>query len=130
MTIGDLASAGAILEAARGAMSKREAARRAGIAEARWRQIVRGTQRISGVDVPVSTRPDTLRRMAAAVGADPAAVLVAAGFPVDDTDGRAASAELLSPADVAARLAAIRDEVTALLAVIADSDRVTPYGQE
>lgn len=72
---------GAILEAARGErMSKRAAADRAGISEARWRQIVSGKQSAGGERVPVNTRPRTLASMAHAVGADVAEVFEAAGF--------------------------------------------------
>lgn len=78
-----LTAHGDLLERAREArhVSKREAAKRAGISEGRWRQIVTGYQSVGrGMTVPVKTTPQTLRAMAAAVGADPAAVLAAAGF--------------------------------------------------
>lgn len=124
-----LAAAGAILEASRGVMSKREAARRAGIAEARWRQIVRGVQRINGVDVPVSTKATTLARMAQAVGADVGVVLRTAGF---DPAVANTTAPAEDPGSVAGRLRLIRDELNTLLAevdsgagreLVADGDR-------
>ncbi len=57
------------LSAAR--LSQRAAARRAGISETRWRQIVSGYQAVSGRKVPVRSPDDTLARMAHAVGVSP-----------------------------------------------------------
>lgn len=73
---------GRLIEQARVAagMTKRGAAKAAGISEGRWRQIVSGIQRAGGVDLPVTTKPETLTSMANAVGADPRRVLEAAGF--------------------------------------------------
>lgn len=89
MTTEELSPAGQLLEAARGSMSKREAARRAGISEGRWRQIVTGVQRMGkGNVIPTTTKPETLTAMARAVRADVAAVLTAAGFePPDSVSG-------------------------------------------
>jgi transcriptional regulator with XRE-family HTH domain len=77
-----LPEAGRLLEAARvkAGLSKREAARRAGISEGRWRQVVTGLQKQAGVRIPVNPRPATLSAMARAVGADVARVLEAGGF--------------------------------------------------
>lgn len=81
MTTEELSPAGQLLEAARGSMSKREAARRASISEGRWRQIVTGVQRMGkGNVIPTTTKPETLIAMARAVRADVHAVLTAAGF--------------------------------------------------
>lgn len=80
MTDDGLTAHGQILEDARGGTSKRQAARDAGISEARWRQIVTGRQRQSGIDVPVNPKRETLIKMANAVGADVNKVLIAAGL--------------------------------------------------
>ena len=54
-------------------LSAREAARRAGISEGRWRQITGGYQVVSsGVYAPVRGPAGTLARMAAVVGVTPA----------------------------------------------------------
>src|SRR5258708_22093423 len=54
-------------------LSAREAARRAGISEGRWRQIASGYQVVSaGVYAPVHGPAGTLARMAAVVGVTPA----------------------------------------------------------
>jgi len=66
---------GALLTKAlsRAKLSAREAARRAGISEGRWRQIAGGYQVVSaGVYAPVRGPADTLARMAAVVGVTPA----------------------------------------------------------
>lgn len=66
---------GALLTQAlgRAGLSAREAARRAGISEGRWRQIAGGYQVVSaGVYAPVRGPADTLARMAAVVGVTPA----------------------------------------------------------
>lgn len=52
----------------RSRLSGREAARRAGISDARWRQIVNGYQVVSGHQVPVRAPDETLARMAHAAG--------------------------------------------------------------
>jgi hypothetical protein len=62
-------------------LSAREAARRAGISEGRWRQIAGGYQVVSaGVYAPVHGPAQTLARMAAVVGVTPAQ-LTEAGRP-------------------------------------------------
>ena len=54
-------------------LSAREAARRAGISEGRWRQIASGYQVVSpGVYAPVHGPAQTLARMAAVAGVTPA----------------------------------------------------------
>ena len=97
MTTEELSPAGQLLEAARGSMSKREAARRADISEGRWRQIVTGVQRMGkGNVIPTTTKPETLTAMARAVRADVHAVLTAAGFEPpkkDSSDGVGAGAD-------------------------------------
>jgi transcriptional regulator with XRE-family HTH domain len=66
---------------ARAKLSAREAARRAGISEGRWRQIASGYQVVSaGVYAPVRGPAQTLARMAAVVGVTPAQ-LTEAGRP-------------------------------------------------
>lgn len=73
---------GHLLEEHRAALglSGREAARRAGISESRWRQVVSGVQPTSGKTVPVNPRPRTVVAMAQAVHASPRDALEAAGL--------------------------------------------------
>ncbi len=62
-------------------LSAREAARRAGISEGRWRQIASGYQVVSpGVYAPVHGPAQTVARMAAVAGVTPAQ-LTGAGRP-------------------------------------------------
>lgn len=57
-------------------MSRREAARRAGISESRYRQVELGYQQVSpDIRVPVSPKAETVVSMAQAVEADPAEAL-------------------------------------------------------
>ncbi|WP_329177490.1 helix-turn-helix domain-containing protein [Streptomyces sp. NBC_01477] len=49
-------------------LSQREAAKRAGLSEARWRQLVSGFQLVSRTKVAVRSPDETLARMARAVG--------------------------------------------------------------
>jgi hypothetical protein len=72
---------GAFLRDARGQMSVRGAARRAGISEARWRQVEAGAQKVAGgIEVPVHPRAETVTAMARVVGADVTRALELAGF--------------------------------------------------
>jgi hypothetical protein len=81
-------------------LSAREAARRAGISEGRWRQIAGGYQVVSaGVYAPVHGPPETLARMAAVVGVTPAQ-LSKAGRP----DAARALAAVSSGGDVGREL--------------------------
>lgn len=75
---------GELLEQARADLriSAREAARRAGISETRWRQIVSGSQVRRGRDVPVNPKARTVVAVALAVLVDPAEALAAAGLAV------------------------------------------------
>jgi transcriptional regulator with XRE-family HTH domain len=61
---------GALIQSAmkRGRLSARKAAARVGLSEARWRQIMNGYQSVGGQKVPVFGPPETIARMAAAVG--------------------------------------------------------------
>lgn len=64
-------AAARLIEARRGdqRLSVRKAAMTAGISEGRWRQVAKGYQAAAGgARLPVNVRPDTLARMAAAVG--------------------------------------------------------------
>jgi transcriptional regulator with XRE-family HTH domain len=61
-------------------LSMREAARRAGISAPWWRMIETGIRRVKGQDFPETGNPETLARMARAVGAT-SAELAAAGRP-------------------------------------------------
>lgn len=51
----------------RARLSGREAAKRAGLSETRWRQIVNGYQDVGGVRIPVTAPDETLVRMAQVV---------------------------------------------------------------
>lgn len=71
-------------------LAVREAARRAGISEARWRQVVSGWQSgRAGARIPAMPRPRTVVAMARAVDVDPAHALAAAGLKIS-TAGLAA----------------------------------------
>ena len=97
MTNRNLTPHGRIIEAARGKVSARQAAKAAGVSEGRWRQIVTGVQKAGrGIVLPVNPRTETLIAMAAAVGADIDAVLRAAG--VDPIEADAALIEASTPA--------------------------------
>lgn len=77
---------GAALGQARRALkiSKREAARRAGISEITWRTYETGMRQVtSDYHVPVSPRDDKLEAAAKAVELDPAVVFKIAGRPYD-----------------------------------------------
>lgn len=80
---------GELIEHARGSLSKREAARRAGISEGRWRQIVTGQQKAGGgIVVPANPRRETVIAMAEAVGVDVDKALRRAGMePGKSGDG-------------------------------------------
>jgi transcriptional regulator with XRE-family HTH domain len=64
---------GALIKAARAVsgFSQREAARRAGISESRWRQIVAGFQSVGGKKVAFRSPDETVARMASVVGVTP-----------------------------------------------------------
>jgi hypothetical protein len=63
-------------------ISGREAARRAGISEGRWRHIVRGSQARSSGDIPVTAPARTIVAMAMAVEVDPTEALKTAGMDI------------------------------------------------
>ena len=104
----------------RAKLSAREAARRAGISEGRWRQIAGGYQVVSaGVYAPVHGPAGTLARMAAVAGVTPAQ-LRRAGRP----DAARALAAARAQADVGQELlervrAMNSDQARELLATIA-----------
>ncbi|WP_061443806.1 helix-turn-helix domain-containing protein [Streptomyces sp. CCM_MD2014] len=60
----------ALIDAARrrSRLSAREAAKRAHLSDARWRQITSGYQSVSGESIPVHAPAETLARMAQVVG--------------------------------------------------------------
>jgi hypothetical protein len=81
-------------------MSAREASRRAGISEGRWRQITSGYQVVSpGVYAPVRGPAATLARMAAVAGVSGADLRAAgredAAGLLDEAPARGADTELL-----------------------------------
>lgn len=83
----ELTSHGRLLEHARTkvlGLSGREAARRAGISESRWRQIVTGWQPAgAGNRIPANPSPRTIVAMALAVQLDPGQVIKAAQMVVE-----------------------------------------------
>lgn len=82
------AELGALLQRARGPMSKREAAKRAGFSEATWRALELGVRRpAKGVVIPVNPSVGTLIAAADAVGARRAEVMMLAGVDGYDVDG-------------------------------------------
>src|SRR5215469_2152704 len=113
---------GALIAAALRAagMSAREAARRAGISEGRWRQIASGYQVVSaGVYAPVHGPAGTLARMAAVVGVTPAQ-LRKAGRPDAARALAAAPAEADVGQELLQRVRAMNsDQARELLATIA-----------
>lgn len=75
---------GELLESAREQvlqLSTREAARRAGISDTRWKQVVTGVAMRGGTTIPANATARTLVAMACAVNLDPTDVLTAAGTP-------------------------------------------------
>lgn len=58
----------------------REAARRAGISEGRWRQLESGVQKIGGREIPIKTRPATAAAVAKVVGWEVDDAVRTAGF--------------------------------------------------
>ena len=91
-------------------MSRREAARRAGISETRWRQIENGIIRVRGADYPEVAPAGTLARIALVVGITPAE-LESAGRP----DAAAELAQLPPlPADGDGHAPITREEFSAM----------------
>jgi len=101
-------------------ISAREAARRAGISEGRWRQIAGGYQVVSsGIYAPVRGPADTLARMAAVVGVTPAE-LAASGRPDAATALTAAPEESAAGNEILQRVREMDpDQARELLAAIA-----------
>jgi transcriptional regulator with XRE-family HTH domain len=81
-------SVGAEIRAAREALnlSKRAAAQRAGVSEARWRQIENGVQYVNGEPTPTRTTAETLVRIVQSIGLDVDRMLDLAGFPPGAAD--------------------------------------------
>ncbi|AUI63000.1 helix-turn-helix transcriptional regulator [Amycolatopsis sp. BJA-103] len=66
-------------------LSGREAARRAGISESRWRQLETGTQPSDSAEpAAVGTTPETVLKVAKVVGLDEREALTLAGFDPDN----------------------------------------------
>ncbi|MDG4832382.1 helix-turn-helix transcriptional regulator [Solwaraspora sp. WMMD1047] len=84
MTPRELTPLGQVLDDARErlGLSGRQAAQRAGISEARWRQVVTGRQSKGGGRVAVNPGTLTIVAMALAVDADPGHALAVAGKSV------------------------------------------------
>ena len=123
---------GALITAAlrQAGLSAREAARRAGISEGRWRQITSGYQVVSaGVYAPVRGPAATLARMASVAGVTPGQL---------EQAGRADAAAGLAAAPAASAGDAIlqrvremnSDQARELLAAIAVQLGVTLAGQD
>lgn len=111
---------GVLLEQHRGSVSKREAARRAGISEGRWRQIVTGQQKAGGgVVVPVNPRRETVIAMAEAVKANIDEALRLAGMeprdhsaPSGDSRLPPSTSGMTVSQDAATAREMVEDEVT------------------
>jgi transcriptional regulator with XRE-family HTH domain len=123
---------GALITAAlrQAGLSAREAARRAGLSEGRWRQITSGYQVVSaGVYAPVRGPAATLARMASVAGVTPGQL---------EQAGRADAAAVLAAAPAASAGDAIlqrvremnSDQARELLAAIAVQLGVTLAGQD
>jgi hypothetical protein len=123
---------GALITAAlrQAGLSAREAARRAGISEGRWRQITGGYQVVSaGVYAPVRGPAATLARMASVAGVTPAQL---------EQAGRADAAAVLTASPAASAGDAIlrrvremsTDQARELLATIAVQLGVTLGGED
>jgi transcriptional regulator with XRE-family HTH domain len=99
---------GSLIKQAQRAMriSQREAARRADLSEARWRQLVSGYMLVQRTYVPVRSPDKTLARMARAVGVTPEE-LASAGREDAAAALRVAEAEAERTARVAAEQAAV-----------------------
>lgn len=85
------------LERMRPKLSVRAAAPRAGIGEARWRQIVKGYVTVSGTDVPVAGPAETVARMAQVVGVTPDELAAAGREDAAEELRLAAAAEAQQP---------------------------------
>ncbi len=94
-------------------MSRRQAARRAGISETRWRQIEKGLVRVHGHDYPETAPADTLASMARAIGITPAE-LEAAGR--SDAATYLAALGPLPPPDEGGHRLATSEEVREIIA--------------
>ena len=123
---------GALITAAlrQAGLSAREAARRAGISEGRWRQITSGYQVVSaGVYAPVRGPAATLARMASVAGVTPGQLEQAGG-----ADGAAVLAAAPAASAGDAILQRVRemnsDQARELLAAIAVQLGVTLAGQD
>ncbi|WP_280273433.1 helix-turn-helix domain-containing protein [Nocardia wallacei] len=64
-------------------LSKRQAAKRAGISDGRWRQLEAGVETIRGKTFPVKTTPETVARIASALQQPVDELLEVAGFDPD-----------------------------------------------
>ncbi|MDP9799378.1 transcriptional regulator with XRE-family HTH domain [Catenuloplanes nepalensis] len=115
---GERTPLGLLLEEAREGLrlSVREAAKRAGMSDARWRQVVRGWQSSRGRRLEVRPRPVTVIGMAKAVRVDDRSALAAAGISLTEEQYEAALDELR-----VARAPA-RDRDAELDAVLASAD--------
>lgn len=125
----NLTPLGQLLETARTQVlriSGRKAALRAGISEARWRQVVTGVQMRGGTDVGARPTDRTVVAMALAVGVNPADALMAAGLPVEDVDALVADIQAESSAEPSHPADAMADEVERIgqLSGISARDRI------
>lgn len=92
----ELTPLGQLLERARKevlGITGREAARRSGVSDARWRQVVSGYQSTPGGRVKVNPSARSVVRMAIGVGVEPAAALEAAGIETNPEQLRNLAAE-------------------------------------
>ncbi|MEV6297810.1 helix-turn-helix transcriptional regulator [Actinoplanes sp. NPDC051861] len=102
---------GQFLEAARrhAGISGREAARRSGISDSRWRQIIRGE----------GGRPPAVTVVAAAlgVGAEPDHALKAAGMPRTESEVESLIAEAQRPKTQSAQVSGLAEEIERIRAL-------------
>lgn len=111
-------------------LSKRAAARKAGLSEGLWRQLEAGVRKpMPDVTVPVSPRDYTLEAAARAVEVDPAELFAIVGRPYEATEPDEPAVGEVDPAD----LSALRDEIRTLgdeiRALVHEVRRVATDGQ-
>jgi transcriptional regulator with XRE-family HTH domain len=85
----------------RAGLSRKEAARRAGLSEGVWRNVETGIQHVAGVGSrSYRTTANTVARMAAAVRLDPLETVRSAGLDPDDVHVESIVADPASAGDV------------------------------
>ena len=98
----------------RARISGREAARRAGISDVHWRQIVSGYQTVSGTRVPVTGPAATIARMASVVGVTPEELAEAGRNDAADALRALPDTSASQTSDLAAQVEALRARLAEL----------------